>query len=87
MGLKLQTRRLFLTLPEPYDYNKVTKDSNTLFSSIIPSVETMALHSSVTKDNNICVSYMQIYILMSDDCEAEILDSDSDSDITHNSST
>jgi len=44
----------------------------------------MALHSSVMKDD-ICVSYMQIHILMSDDCEAKILDSDSDE--PHNSST
>jgi len=63
----------------------VTIDSNTLFSLIIPSVETMALRSSIMKDDDICVSYMQIHILMSDDCEAEILDSDND--VTHNSST
>lgn len=70
---------------EPYDWNKVTIDSNTLFSLIIPSVKTMALHSSIMKDDVICVSYMQIHILMSDDCEAEILDSDND--IPHTSST
>jgi len=45
----------------------------------------MALHSSIMKDDDICVSYMQIHILMSDDCKPEILDIDSD--IIHNSST
>jgi len=81
------------TFLKPYDCNKVTIGSNTLFSFNIPSVETMALHSSITmalhssitKDGDICVSYMQIHILMSDECEVEILDSDSD--IPHNSST
>jgi len=72
------------TFLKPYDCNKVTIDSNTLFSFNIPSVETMALHSSIMKDDDICMSYMQIHILMSDDCEDEILDSDSD--IPHNSS-
>jgi hypothetical protein len=70
------------TFLEPYDCNKVIIDSNTLFSFTIPSVENMALHSSVMKDDDICVSYMQIHILMSDDCEAEILDSDSDEPTT-----
>jgi hypothetical protein len=73
------------TFLEPYDCNRVTIDSNTLFSFIIPSVETMALHSSIMIYDDICVSYMQIHILMFDDCEAEILDSDSD--VHHNSST
>jgi len=73
------------TFLEPYDCNRVTIDSNTLFSFIIPSVETMALHSSIMKDDDICVSYMQIHFLMSDDCEAEILDSERD--VPHNSST
>jgi hypothetical protein len=45
----------------------------------------MTLHASIMKDDDICVSYTQIHILMSDDCEAEILDSDND--IPHNSST
>ena len=44
----------------------------------------MALHSSVRKDD-IRASYMRVHILMSDDREAEILDSDSD--VPHNSST
>jgi hypothetical protein len=35
--------------------------------------------------DNICVSYMQVHILMSDDCQDEILDSDSD--VPHNSYT
>lgn len=58
-------------------HSSITMD---LHSSI-----TMALHSSITKDGDICASYMQIHILMSDECKAEILDSDSD--IPHNSST
>jgi hypothetical protein len=38
----------------------------------------MALCRSVIKDNNVFMSYMWIHILISDDYEPDILNSDSD---------
>ena len=67
------------TFLELYDCYKVTRDSDTplFFLWSLPSVETMVLRWSEWK-MIFCVSYVQIHILMSNNCEAEILDCDSD---------
>jgi hypothetical protein len=41
-------------------------------------LEVIAVHRSVTKDDIFGVSYVWTHILTSDDCETEILDSDTD---------
>jgi len=72
-------------LPDPtflgkYNCNKVTIDSDTplLFLLSLASVENMALHKSVMKDNYILCALYWMHILMCNDCEPEILYSDSD---------
>jgi len=64
------------TFIEPYNCNKVTIDSDTLFPSYLSSVGLMALCRSVMRDDGIlCEVYEDTY---PDEHETEILDSDSD---------
>ena len=67
------------TFLEPYSCNKLTIDSDTLlifFRHFLHQKPWLCVGVS-RKTTVFCMSYMQIHVLMSDDCEAEILDSDS----------
>lgn len=58
----------------------MTADSDTLPISFchLTLLEGVAVRRSVMKDDIFGVSYVWIHILTSDDCETEILDSESD---------
>ena len=75
MGLKLQT----LTLPDPtFLESYICNSDHTFRYPFITSLQIMALRRSVMKDDILCELYAGTYSGVSDDCETEILGSESE---------